>query len=357
MTTQQLDQAKVEAFGGQLRGIMNSASIALMLGIGHRTGLFDALAGLPPSTSEQIAAAAGLNERYVREWLGAMVTGRIVDYDAAQRRYRLPPEHAAGLTRAAGPGNMARFMQGFAQIGMVEDQIVRCFREGGGVPYSAYPGFQSLMAEMSNEVQDAALIDAILPLVPDLSERLRTGCDAADIGCGMGHAINLLARTFPKSRFTGYDFSSEGIAAGRDEAARLGLSNARFVEQDVAQFHAPKAFDLITAFDTIHDQARPDVVLKNIATALRSGGVFLMVDVAASSELQENLDHPAAPSFYTMSTLHCMTVSLAQGGMGLGTMWGEQKARQMLGEAGFGDVQVARVEGDFINSYYICRKS
>src|SRR5579885_2251784 len=161
MSTQQLDQAKAEAFGGQILGIMNGASLALMLGIGNRTGLFDALAGMPPATSEQIAEAAGLNERYVREWLGAMVTGRIVDYDPATGSYRLPPEHAVSLTRAAGPGNMARFMHGFAQLGLVEDQIVRCFREGGGVPYSAYPGFQRLMAEISNEVQDAALIEVI----------------------------------------------------------------------------------------------------------------------------------------------------------------------------------------------------
>jgi SAM-dependent methyltransferase len=274
MTAQQLDQARVDAFGLQLIGIMNGASLALMLSIGHRTGLFDTLAGLPPATSEQIAGAAGLNERYVREWLGAMVAGRIVAYDAATRRYYLPPEHAASLTRAAGPNNMARFMQTVAQVAPVEDQIVRCFREGGGVPYSAYPGFQRLMAEVSDEVQDALLIDRILPLVPGLSERLRAGCDAADLGCGMGHTLNLLAGAFPRSRFTGFDISGEGIASGRAQAARLGLGNARFVEQDIAQLNAPATFDLITAFDAIHDQAHPDIVLKNTAAALRPGGIF-----------------------------------------------------------------------------------
>ena len=355
MTTQELDQAKVAAFGGWLMELGDHAALAAMLSIGHRTGLFDVMATLPPSTSGQIAEAAGLNERYVREWLSSLAAGRLIDYDPAARTFRLPPEHALMLTRAAGPNNLARFMQSMAVVGQVEDEIVACFRNGGGVPYSRFPTFQKLVAEVSGEVHDARLLDTILPLVPGLPERLRAGLDAADIGCGSGHAINLMARAFPASRFTGFDISEEGIGRARAEAAAWGLTNARFVLQDAATLDHPGAFDLITAFDAIHDQVSPRRVLANIARALRPGGTFLMVDVAASSNLEDNVGVPFAAAMYAFSTVHCMTVSLAEGGEGLGSMWGEQKARELLAEAGFTDVTVSRVEGDIQNNYYVCR--
>src|SRR5712691_6853507 len=123
MTTMELDQAKAEAFGGQMVGILNGGLLAVMCSIGHRTGLFDKMAEMPPSTSQQIASATGLNERYVREWLGAMVTGRIIEYDPAGKTYRLPPEHAISVTRASGPNNLANMFQFMAMMGTVEDQI------------------------------------------------------------------------------------------------------------------------------------------------------------------------------------------------------------------------------------------
>jgi cyclopropane fatty-acyl-phospholipid synthase-like methyltransferase len=187
-------------------------------------------------------------------------------------------------------------------------------------------------------------------------DRLEAGIDVLDVGCGSGHAINVMARQYPNSRFTGYDFSEEGVAAGSAEAKAWGLSNARFVAMDVAMIDESNAYDLITAFDAIHDQAAPTKVLASIARALRPDGVFLMVDIAASSNLEENADHPLGPAMYAISTMHCMTVSLALGGEGLGTMWGEQLARQKLAEAGFTSVDVKRVEGDIFNFYYVARK-
>ncbi len=292
----------------------------------------------------------------MREWLAAMVTGRIVEYDGNSRTYTLPHEHAGFLTRAAGPDNLAAQTQYLALMGNVEHQIIESFRNGGGVPYSAYPRFQQLMAEESTAIFDATLIDVTLPHVPGLVPRLETGIDVLDVGCGCGHAVNLMARAFPNSRFTGYDFSDEGVATGRAEAASWGVSNARFEARDVATLDEPGRYDLITAFDAIHDQAQPTKVLRAIAEALRPDGVFLMVDIAASSDLAENLDHMIGPLLYTISTMHCMTVSLALGGEGLGTMWGEQLARQKLADAGFTRVDVKRVPGDIFNSYYIATK-
>ena len=203
---------------------------------------------------------------------------------------------------------------------------------------------------------DLMLIDVALPAVPGLVERLKAGIEAADVGCGQGHAINLMAQAFPNSRFTGYDFSEEGVAAGRKEAAAMGLSNATFEAKDIAELGGKEQFDLITVFDAVHDQAKPRQVLKNIHNLLRSGGVFLCVDIQASSHLHENLEHPLAPMMYAVSTMHCMTVSLALNGEGLGNMWGEQKARELFDEAGFNDVGVKTVEGDIFNNYYIAKK-
>jgi len=258
-----------------------------------------------------------------------MTTGGIVDHDGAAGSFSLPADHAAWLTRAAGPDNVAVQAQYVGLLALVEDQIVDCFRRAGGVPYSAFPKFQALMAEDSGAVLDATLIDLTLPLVPGLIDQLREGIDVADVGCGSGHAVNLMAEAFPRSRFFGFDLSDTGIAAGVAEASRKALTNARFEKRDAARLGETARYDLITTFDAVHDQARPDLVLAGIAQALRPAGVYLCVDIAASSELPDNLDHPLGPLLYTISCMHCMTVSLAEGGMGLGAMWGEQKAREM----------------------------
>ena len=356
MTIPELDQAKAEKFAERMVGVLNEGAIALMTSIGHRTGLFDTMAGLLPSTGKQIASAAGLNERYVREWLGAMVVGRIVEHDPENETYHLPQEHAAFLTRAASPENIAAFTQYIPLLGSVEDGIVESFKNGGGVPYSAFPRFHEVMAEDSGQTVLPALTDHILPLVPGLTERLEKGIDVLDVGCGSGRALNLMARTFPNSRFVGYDLSEEAIARARAEAEEHGTANARFEVKDAATLDEETRYDLITTFDAVHDQADPAAVLQGIANALKDEGVYLMQDIAGSSHHHNNLNHPIGPFLYTISTMHCMTVSLAQGGEGLGAMWGEEKAREMLREAGFKEVHVKQLPHDFQNYYYIATK-
>ncbi len=356
-STTEVDAAAAEEFAGRLVGILNDACVAVMTSIGHQTGLFDTLSRIGASTSAELATASGLNERYVREWLGAMTTARFVVHDSTRSTYLLPPEHAASLTPDAGPENLARMMQFVTMLAEVEQPIIECFRQGGGLPYSAYPRFHQLMAEDSAGVVDAALVDGILPLVDGVTDRLRAGIDVADIGCGSGHAINVLAQTFPASRFTGLDFSDEAIESARAEAGALGLTNAQFVVHDVATPGEGVAYDLVTAFDAIHDQAHPAAVLTNIHDLLRPGGVFLLVDIKASSDVNDNIDLPWGTFLYTASTMHCMSVSLGLDGDGLGTAWGEQLALRMLADAGFGDVAVKEIETDPFNSYYVCHKA
>jgi 2-polyprenyl-3-methyl-5-hydroxy-6-metoxy-1,4-benzoquinol methylase len=356
MTTLDPNTDTTEEFAERMVGAIDSASLAILLSIGHQTRLFDTLAGMPPATSAQIADAAGLNERYVREWLGGVTAGRIVDYDPAAQTYSLPAHRAAVLTRAAGPDNLSRVAQFIPLLAEVEQKVIGCFSAGGGLSYSEYPRFHKLMAEQSGEVFDAALVDVILPMAEGLPERLQAGVQLADIGCGSGHSINVMAQAFPASRFTGIDFSEEGLAAGRAESERLGLTNTSFEQHDVAQLDITDAYDVITAFDAIHDQAHPAQVLANIYRALRPGGVFLMVDIKASSRVEDNVGVPFASYLYTVSTMHCMSVSLALDGDGLGTVWGRQLATSMLADAGFGDVAVREIETDPINFYYVARK-
>jgi 2-polyprenyl-3-methyl-5-hydroxy-6-metoxy-1,4-benzoquinol methylase len=363
MTTQAVNADKVEAFAGRMLDVLNSGAIALMTSIGHRTGLFDAMSTLPPSTSGEVAEAAELNERYVREWLGAMVVGRIVECDPTgangsegEPRYSLPPEHAACLTRAAAPDNIAVFAQYIPLLGAVEDKIIECFKSGGGVPYDEYDRFHEVMAEDSGQTVVPALLDHILPLKPGLTGRLEEGIDVLDIGCGAGRALNLMAETYPNSRFTGYDLSDEAISTARAEAERRSLKNVTFETRDLTTFDERHRYDLVTAFDAIHDQKTPDNVLAGVARALRPDGTFLMQDIAGSSHHHNNMDHPVGPLLYTVSCMHCMSVSLAQDGMGLGAMWGEEKAREMLRAAGFASVEVKKLDHDFQNNFYIVSK-
>ncbi|MGK2869692.1 MAG: class I SAM-dependent methyltransferase [Mycobacterium sp.] len=346
-----------EEFAGRLVGAIDAASTVILLSIGHQTKLFDTLASLPAATSAQIADAAGLNERYVREWLGGVAAGQIVDYDAAAQTYSLAPERAAALTRAAGPDNLARVAQFIPLLAEVEQKVINCFHHGGGLSYAEYPRFHTLMAEESGEVFDAALVDVILPMVDGLPQRLRAGADVADFGCGSGHAVNVMAAEFPASRFVGIDFSEEGIATAAAGARQHGLTNATFIAGDVAAYDAAENFDVITAFDAIHDQAHPAQVLRNIYRALRPGGTFLMVDIKSSSRVQDNIGVPFAPYLYTVSTMHCMSVSLGLDGDGLGTCWGRERATEMLADAGFDDVRVREIDSDPINFYYLAHKA
>jgi 2-polyprenyl-3-methyl-5-hydroxy-6-metoxy-1,4-benzoquinol methylase len=357
MTVYTIDSYKADLFAEKMLNVINYGALALMTSIGHRTALFDVMAILPPSTSEQIAKEAQLNERYVREWLGSMVTGGFIEYNPQQETYFLPPEHAAFLTRSAASDNIAVVVQYIPLLATVEDKIIDCFHQGGGVPYSEYKGFHQIMAEESSQTVVSALIDSILPLIPGLTDLLQSGIEVLDVGCGSGYAMITLALAFPKSRFTGYDFSEEAIENGNKAVQQFGLTNVRFLVKDAATINEVESYDLITTFDSVHDQAKPDVVLKRIAAALRPQGVYLMQDIRASSYVHRNLNHPIAPMLYTISCLHCMSVSLAVGGAGLGAVWGEEKAVEMLYKAGFTQVEVKQLEHDIQNNYYINRKA
>lgn len=322
------DPAKAESFAGRFLTALNNGALCLMVSVGHRTGLFDVMSQSPPANSEEIAKQAGLNERYVREWLGAMATAGVVEINPATTRFSLPAEHAKFLTRAAAADNMAVFAQYIAVMGCVEDDIVECFRKGGGVPYEKFPRFNKVMAEDSGQSVLSSLESHILPLVQGLTDRLAKGIRVLDVGCGRGRIMNRLAELYPHSRFVGMDLSPDAIGFARDEASKKGLNNIEFVAADLSNFDEtakPESFDFITTFDAIHDQAKPLSVLKGIHRALKSDGVYLMQDISGTSHVHKDIEHPIGTFLYTISCMHCMTVSLAQGGEGLGADVGRRE--------------------------------
>ncbi len=336
---------------------LNEGGMLQLVSLGHRCGLLNRLADGEPVTSSELAHRSKLDERYVREWLGGLTAAGVVEHDPDTMTYRLPAEYAAILSDQ-GDANLAVFAQYLPLLGQVEDDVLDCFHHGGGVPYARYHRFHEVMAEDSGQTVLPALFDAILPLAPELTQRLELGIRVLDLGCGRGMALMKMAERFPTSRFVGYDLSQEAIGWASERAIQLGLSNVQFQVRDLTDFDRtaePACFDFVVTFDAIHDQAKPLNLLRGIRRTLKSNGVYLAQDIHASSHHHHDRGHPLGTLLYTISVMHCMTVSLAQGGEGLGTMWGRERARNYFTCAGFGDIEVHQLPHDVQNDYWVLR--
>jgi SAM-dependent methyltransferase len=348
-----MTDARREEFGARLLEMLTGSVLTMLIGLGQRTGLFDA-AAQGPGTSEELARRAGLDERYVREWLGAMVTGAVFEYDAG--RYIFPAGHAVLLTGQRA-SNIGPAVGTLGTLSAVLPAVERCFTEGGGVPYAAYAeAAGDTLGESWRYIYDEQLIDGFLGPVPGLAGRLEAGARVLDIGCGSGHAVNLMAQAYPRSEFVGLDIAAGAIARGEAERAALALDNASFVVADAAALPPGPPFDVITAFDAIHDQRSPQAVLAGAHDALVADGIFVMVDAKFSSLVQENVGNPHAALCYGISLLYCLPTSLAEGGAGLGAMWGRQTALGLLADAGFREVRVLDSPRPQ-NCIYLCRRS
>lgn len=349
---------ETEGFTDRLLELINGGALAIMISIGHRTGLFDALIELGEVSSTELALATGLDARYVREWLGAMVVGRIVEHHAKPATYSLPDAHAAALCRKSG-ANLATLTQYLCVLAQVEDQIVECFRHGGGVPESGYPRVRAIAAEDSKQSMLPELESAILPLVPGLIDRMRLGIEVLELGCGRAPTLLQLAERFPRSRFHGVDSSTEALAWARNQARERGLRNLSFEQRDSAELGLEHygRHDLITTFDAINEQRDVAATLAMIAESLAPGGVYLMQNIASSGHHVGDIGLPLGPLMYTLSCMRCVSVSLARGGAGLGTAWGRERTEAMLAVAGFASVAVHQLEHDLQNDYYVCRRS
>ena len=348
-----VDAAAVEEFASKLIETITGGLITSLIEIGRRTGLFE-LTAAGPATSAELAERGGLQERYVREWLAAMATAGIVEYDADNRRFWLPVEHAAVLTGDTYD-NLAPVAYLVSVITRQADAVARCFTDGGGVPWAAYaPEIHDAMDVLWQPMYRDILVQEILPLAPGLVEKLESGTRVADVACGSGNGTLVMARRFPHSTFLGFDLDADAIAIARSRAG--ALSNVSFEVADAATLTSERPFGAAFVFNSVHDQARPLEVLSAIQSILEPGGTFLMNEPRISSNLEDNIGNPVAPMTYGFSLLHCMTVSLAEGGAGLGTGWGEQVARRLLADAGFGTVEVHDAPGDPGNAIFVTNR-
>lgn len=349
-----LDVDRTNLFEQKLQQMINQGGLCLMISIGHRTGLFEVMGSMDCACSQEISERAGLWEGYVRDWLAAMVSGGIIEYDEMFKTYRLPSEHAALLTRASGLKNYATDVQWFSIFGKMEDGIIRCFRDGGGISESVFADLQSKLTAEKTESDLNGLFKYVLPLVPSLIMQMCEGLDVLDLGCGGGETLLELAQAFPQSRFVGYDPSPEQIEKACRTAEERGIDNVSFFQRDLDQIHAIDAFDLITAFDVMHDQVYPFQVLDEVYAALRPDGTFLMQDIASSNRAELNLENPLAPLLYTISCMRSMAQQTETSADRIS--WGEAPAYQTLESVGFEKIEVHALPHDVLSCFYVATK-
>jgi SAM-dependent methyltransferase len=349
-----MDREKVRAFMEQFMGMTTSAALLAVTEVAGRSGLLSTMAGRGPKTLGAVATESGLHERYLREILCALAAGGILWYDPAQETFELTSEVAACLADEKSPYFLGGWTQFLPALYRAIPGVARAAREGGGVSYAEFGSEAVEAIDRANSPGMRVLLTRKwLPTLPSLVKRLEEGARVADIGCGSGTSTLTLAKAYPRSEITGYDIDATALARARSAAGREGLANARFERCSAEELPRTPSFDLVTAFDVIHDLARPRVVLRRIREALAPDGTFLLVEPAAGDSLAENL-HPGGALLYSLSTLYCMTVSLSQGGEGLGAAYGPKRAEALCREAGFGSFRRLEVDNPF-NAFYEVR--
>ena len=352
--TATLDPARQEAFIGRVLEHTSGTMTTLLAVIGDRLGLFKNLAEYGSATARELAERTALHERYVREWLGGMATAGYVTYDAATGRFTLPPEHVAALAQEGGPFFFGGIYQMLPALTGVLDGVTDAFRQGGGVTQARYneqmwDGLERFSAGWFQNL----LVQQWIPAMPDVQAHLERGADVADVGCGRGRALITLAQAFPRSRYVGYDVFGPTIARASENARAAGVGDrVRFEERDVSK-GLPTEVDVVTTFDVVHDAVDPLGLLTSIRRALRPNGIYVCLDINCSDKLEENAG-PLGAMFHGFSVLYCMTTSLANGGVGLGTVgFHEPKVRELCGAAGFSSVRKVPLENPFNTLYEV----
>jgi SAM-dependent methyltransferase len=335
-----IEQVKAEAFMHQTMADLSSAIVTVMCTLGDRLGLFKELALHGPATSSEFAARASVNARYAQEWLSALASAGYLAYDATSGRFALPLEHAAVLAHENGPWFLGGLYQQLPALLAPLDQLTQAFRRGGGIPQRIYDqNLREGMARFTRPWFEHLLVPHWLTVIPEVQTRLARGARVADVGCGHGWALITLAQAFPRSYYIGYDACEAAIARARTNAEVVGVAErVHFRACNVIE-GLPEQYDLITAFDVMHEMIDPRGALRAVRQALRSDGTFLMLERNCQNTLEANAG-PLGALFYGISVLYCLPTSLAHGGEGLGTMGlPESKVHELCAEAGFSGVR------------------
>ena len=322
---------------------LSGAYGGVLTSIGHKLGLFKAMDGTGPLTSQQLAERSGCAERYVREWLNAQAAGRCVDYDPASRTYVLTAEQAAILADEASPYFLPNAWQVVASLWADENKALNAFRTGEGIAWGDHdPRLHCGSAAFFRNGYSANLVQSWLPALDGVVARLEAGAAVADIGCGFGDSTLLMAEAFPASRFWGFDTHAESIAVARKGAEQRGLQHrVRFEARDAASAAEAGPFDLICYFDCLHDMGRPVEAAAAARAALAPGGMLMLVEPFANDRVEDNIN-PVGRIFYAASTTLCCAHAISERGTHvLGAQAGWSQLAAVLKEAGFGSVRLA----------------
>ncbi|HJP73553.1 MAG TPA: class I SAM-dependent methyltransferase [Pseudonocardiaceae bacterium] len=333
-----MDEQRMIDFRMRIAVDVGAAFAGLSTAIGGRLGLYAAMAGAGPLTSVELAGKTNLNERYVREWLGAQVAGEYVDFDPETETYLLPDEHAAVLADPTSPMYAIGSFFMIKALYATEDKLVEAFRTGEGLGWEEHlPALFEGVASFFRPGYAAALVSEWLPALPGVVGKLERGAEVADVGCGHGHSTLLMAKAFPNSRFHGYDFHAPSIEAARKLAAEQGLSDRVSFEVATAQNFAGDGYDLITFFDCLHDLGDPEGALRRAEQTLADDGTVMIVEPNASPNILDNRN-PIGRSFSSSSVVVCLPAALAQNGpQALGNHAGEAAMRALAEKAGLRD--------------------
>jgi 2-polyprenyl-3-methyl-5-hydroxy-6-metoxy-1,4-benzoquinol methylase len=350
-----LDQAQVEAFLERVIANAGGLAITILTAIGDRFGLFKDLDALGPATSAELAARTGIHERYAREWLYAMRSAGYLEYDPAQGRFFLPAANAPVLAHEDGPffqGDTHQMLFGMMSIlGSLE----QAFQTGDGISMSAYHDtmWEGLERHTFRAFQNH-LIQNWIPAMPEVQRMLRSGARVADIGCGSGRALILMAQAFPDSRYIGFDLFEPLVERAAANAQAAGVAErVQFQALDGA-WGLPEQYDIITTFDVVHDAPDPLQLLRTIHQGLRAQGRYVCTDIKCPDNWEENVG-PLASLRYGYSLFYCMSTSLANGGPGLGTVGlPESKMVALCKEAGFASARLVPLEQTPYNLFEAC---
>lgn len=349
--SQQLDRARVDQFTRTVMRDNAAVFFGAMTYLGSKLGIFEVMAESGPMTVSQLAERAGLNERYLAEWLGSMVAAGYVEFEEGNKCYRLPAEHALVLADRDSPLYMAGLLRMTVPLMKVVPQLEEVFVSGGGISTADYPAEFFEARDMESRPRYMYhLVKKWLPKMSAIHERLRNGCRVIDVGCGGGYAIISMAATYPDCEFTGVDLHDLSIEKARTSASEAGLKDStRFLVSDGLPESEGK-FDLVTTFDVVHDSAEPEALLRSIRQGLNDGGIYLMVELNVSNQVQDNVSE-WGKMLYSLSTMFCMTTSLAEGGAGIGALMGEDKARSLAVEAGFSSFEKLPLDDEYFVFY------
>jgi SAM-dependent methyltransferase len=326
------DPDKLNAFLGKAIGDLGAALSAVLVSIGDELGLYRALAE-ERLTASELASRTGTHERYVREWLGNQTAGGYVEHQAATDRYYLNPEQAACLADPAGPVDLPGAYLIIQDLFHVRERALRNFRTGAGMEWGEHHSCLFHGTERFFRAgYNANLIGSWLPALDGVVEKMKRGARAADVGCGHGASTILLARTYPRSEFIGYDYHPASIETARKRAAEAGVGNATFEVADAVSYEG-KGLDFVAFFDCLHDMADPVGAARHAREALKPDGVCMLVEPMAGDSIEANIN-PVGRVYYGASSLICVPVSLARKGPALGAQAGEKRLRQVLVEGG-----------------------